>query len=96
MWYENILKAIIYYYNYYYNYFFTMTHFSFGYITALTAVGKKDTDNHGYLFMCPFFMCQWGKLFLSHFQSFVEFYFFVRSKKKKGTKIINAFYLGLI
>lgn len=70
-----------------------MTHFSFGYITALTAVGKKDTDNH--LFMCPFFMCQWGKLFLSHFQSFVEFYL-LSVAKKKGTKIINAFYLGLI
>lgn len=61
-----------------------MTHFSFGYITALTAVGKKDTDNHGYLFMCPFFMCQWGKLFLSHFQSFVEFYLLSVAKKKRN------------
>lgn len=73
-----------------------MTHFSFGYITALTAVGKKDTDNHGYLFMCPFFMCQWGKLFLSHFQSFVEFYFFVRSKKKKKEQKSSMLFIWVL
>lgn len=71
-----------------------MTHFRFGYITALTAVGKKDTDNHGYLFMCPCFMCQWGKLFPSHFQSFVELYFFVRSKKKKKMNKNHQFFLS--